>query len=139
MMTAEDVLAVMQHLTNAGVEAWLDGGWAVDAAVGQQTRDHDDLDLVGRLGDVDAAGAALASLGYSLTLDEGPIRVVWDAWDGRSVDYDTVEFDEGGGGIQGLPGGGTCRYPPVGFTGAGVISGHQVPCMTPEAQVYFCH
>lgn len=139
MMTAEDVLAVMGRLTDAGVEVWLDGGWAADAALGEQTRDHDDLDLVGRLGDVEAADEALASLGYRLSLDERPIRVVWDAGNGRSVDYHTIEFDEGGGGIQGLPGGATCRYPPEGFSGIGEIASHRLPCLTPELQVHFCH
>jgi len=139
MITAEDVLVVMDRLSSKGVKVWLDGGWAVDAALGEQTREHDDLDLVGELADVDATGQALAPLGYSLTLDERPIRVVYDAGDGRSVDYHTVEFDEGGGGIQGLPGGGTCRYPPEGFSGTGVIAGRSLPCLTPEVQVYFCH
>lgn len=138
MMTTNDVLDVMTRLHDAGVKVWLDGGWAVDAALGEQTRDHDDLDVVGRLNKVEVAGEALAPLGYRLKLDERPIRVVWDGGDGRSVDYHTVEFDEGGGGIQGLPGGGTFRYPPEGFTGTGMIAGVELPCLTPEVQV-LCH
>lgn len=137
-MTANDVLDVMRHLQAAGVRTWLDGGWAVDAALDEQTRDHEDLDLVGRLSDVEALSEALAPLGYRMTLDERPVRVVYDAGDGRSVDYHTVEFDEGGGGIQGLPGGGTFRYSPEGFTGTGTIAGVELPCLTPEVQV-LCH
>ena len=46
MMTAEDVLMVRDTLAAAGVPVWIDGGWGVDALVGTQSRDHDDLDLV---------------------------------------------------------------------------------------------
>lgn len=139
MMTAEDVLAVMDRLMDARLRVWLDGGWAVDAALGEQTREHEDLDLVGELLDVDAAGELLAALGYRLTEDERPIRVVYNAGEGRGVDFHTVVFDEGGGGIQGLPGGGACRYPPEGFSGVGTVAGRALPCLTPEVQVYFCH
>jgi lincosamide nucleotidyltransferase A/C/D/E len=139
MMSAADVHEVMDAIGSAGRRAWLDGGWAVDAALRQQTREHEDLDLVGELRDVATIEGALAPLGYSLKLDERPIRVVYDAGDGRSVDFHTVEFDEGGGGIQGLPGGGSCRYPPEGFTGRGMIGGREFPCLTPEVQVNFCH
>lgn len=139
MMTAEDVLSVTRRLMDAGIDVWLDGGWAVDAMLGEQTREHGDLDVVARLSDVDAASEALATLEYYLAEDERPVRVVYDAGDGQSVDYHTVEFDDAGGGIQGLPGGGTCRYPPEGFSGIGVIAGRHLPCLTPEVQVNFCH
>jgi lincosamide nucleotidyltransferase A/C/D/E len=139
MMSAADVHAVLDAITNAGCRVWLDGGWAVDAALGEQTREHADLDLVGELADVKIVAEALDPLGYRLALDERPVRVVYDAGDGRSVDLHTVVFDEGGGGIQGLPGGGTCRYPPEGFSGRGTIAGREFPCLTPEVQVSFCH
>lgn len=46
MMRASDVIMIINALAAAGVDAWLDGGWGVDALVGEQTRPHDDLDLV---------------------------------------------------------------------------------------------
>ena len=46
MMLADDVALVVTALAEAGVAAWLDGGWGVDALLGEQTREHDDLDLV---------------------------------------------------------------------------------------------
>ena len=42
----EDVVAVMQCLSDDGLDAWLAGGWGVDALLGSQTRLHTDLDLV---------------------------------------------------------------------------------------------
>jgi lincosamide nucleotidyltransferase A/C/D/E len=45
-MTGDDVLAVLAVLREAGAEVWVGGGWGIDALVGEQTRDHRDLDLM---------------------------------------------------------------------------------------------
>jgi lincosamide nucleotidyltransferase A/C/D/E len=47
-MTAEDALEILGWLSAADVDVWLLGGWGVDALVGEQTRDHKDLDLMVR-------------------------------------------------------------------------------------------
>lgn len=44
-MTAEDAAGLIQLLEQHGVEVYVDGGWAVDALLGQQTRTHQDLDI----------------------------------------------------------------------------------------------
>ena len=44
-MTADAVLEVIATLEEASVRVWLDGGWGVDALLGEQTRNHADLDL----------------------------------------------------------------------------------------------
>ena len=103
-MTSGDVLAVMDALSAAGCRAWLDGGWAVDAIIGEETRKHDDLDLVGELGAVEAVRQALASPGYRLETDERPVRVVFVGASDRSVDLHTVVFDQGGGGVPAAAG-----------------------------------
>jgi lincosamide nucleotidyltransferase A/C/D/E len=41
-----DVIEVLDELSRANLRAWLFGGWAVDALLGQQARKHADLDLV---------------------------------------------------------------------------------------------
>ncbi|MCH7809374.1 MAG: amino acid transporter [Chloroflexi bacterium] len=137
-MTSGDVLAVMDALSAAGCRAWLDGGWAVDAIIGEETRKHDDLDLVGELGAVEAVRQALASLGYRLETDERPVRVVFVGASDRSVDLHTVVFDQGGGGVQPQPDGGIFRYPPEGFGGMGRITGRVLPCLSAEVQLS-CH
>jgi lincosamide nucleotidyltransferase A/C/D/E len=40
------VLAILDLLAAAGVQAWVAGGWGVDALLGRQTRRHCDIDLV---------------------------------------------------------------------------------------------
>ena len=37
MMDAQSVLSVVATLERVGVDVWLDGGWGVDALVGEQT------------------------------------------------------------------------------------------------------
>jgi lincosamide nucleotidyltransferase A/C/D/E len=39
-MRGADVIELYQALAAAGVDIWIDGGWAVDALVGRQTRRH---------------------------------------------------------------------------------------------------
>ena len=45
-MTVEDVANLCEELKRLRVEVWIDGGWAVDALLEEQTRPHGDLDIV---------------------------------------------------------------------------------------------
>jgi lincosamide nucleotidyltransferase A/C/D/E len=135
MMRGADVVEVVGRLDGAGVRAWLDGGWGVDALVGDETRDHDDLDVVIALDDAQAARDALAPLGYALAEDEMPTRFVVRAPGDRRIDFHTVTFDAQGGGVQRLQDGSSWRYPPEGFAGVGRVAGHAMRCLTAEVQV----
>ncbi|MFJ2273893.1 nucleotidyltransferase domain-containing protein [Streptomyces sp. NPDC087866] len=44
-MAAQDVVTLVQRLDAHGVDTCIGGGWAVDALLGEQTREHSDLDL----------------------------------------------------------------------------------------------
>ena len=44
-MQAADAVMVSGVFEAADVRAWVEGGWGVDALMGRQTRDHDDVDL----------------------------------------------------------------------------------------------
>ncbi len=137
-MCAEDVLEVIAYLEAAGVAVWLDGGWGVDALLDEQTRPHDDLDVVIAAAQLDVARDALHEIGYAMTIDELPTRcVLADAAD-RRIDIHPVTFDRESGGIQRLPDGGTFRYPPEGLAGVGQIAGESLRCLTPELQLR-CH
>jgi lincosamide nucleotidyltransferase A/C/D/E len=134
MMDAPSVLSVVSSLQQAGVRVWLDGGWGVDALVGEQTRDHDDLDCVIALVDAPTAQDALAAIGFAVTLDERPTRfVVRDRFD-RRVDSHTVTFDIRGGATQQLQDGTMAPFPPQGFSGFGQVAGVRVACLTAEVQ-----
>jgi len=45
-MRSAAVVAFCRGLRALGIEIWLDGGWGVDALLGEQTRPHKDLDIV---------------------------------------------------------------------------------------------
>ena len=39
-MTPEALINLLQLFESTGIEVWLDGGWAVDALLGEKTRPH---------------------------------------------------------------------------------------------------
>jgi lincosamide nucleotidyltransferase A/C/D/E len=136
MFTAENVLRVVDSLTQRGIRVWLDGGWGVDALLGSQHRAHEDLDVVVALVDVDSVISTLEELGYRTAEDHLPTRLVLRARDGPQVDVHPVTFDEHGTGWQAGAGprGGDCAYPASGFT-SGAVAGTPVGCLTPDLQV----
>jgi lincosamide nucleotidyltransferase A/C/D/E len=138
MLDASDVLVVLDQLDQAGLVAWLDGGWGVDALLGHQSRPHEDLDLVIARDDCAAAEAALAGLGFQPDLAAvpgWPAQLLLVDADGRRVDLHVVVFDRDGNGWQELGGGAWGGYPAEGLTGVGMVGGRQMRCLTPQLQV----
>jgi lincosamide nucleotidyltransferase A/C/D/E len=134
MMEARIVLDVVTALRRSGVPVWLDGGWGVDALVGEQTRDHDDLDCVIALSDAPMARDTLAVLGFTVTVNELPTRFVVRDRSDRRVDFHTVTFDDMGGATQQLQDGTFAPYPAQGFAGSGYVAGVRVACLTAAVQ-----
>jgi lincosamide nucleotidyltransferase A/C/D/E len=137
-MSAGDVAALLWILDGAGIEVWLDGGWGVDALVGEQTREHDDLDLVIARSGVSILIEKLGLAGYEVAKGELPTCMVLLDAEGRQVDVDPVEFDDAGDGIYRMEDGRDWPYPARGFAGRGLVAGREVRCLTPEVQV-LCH
>ncbi len=133
-MDARSVLSVVATLQQAGMRVWLDGGWGVDALVGEQTRDHDDLDCVIALSDAPIARDAVAVLGFAVSLDELPTRFVMRDRSDRRIDFHTVTFDATGGATQQLQDGTFVPYPAEGFSGSGQVAGVRVACLTATVQ-----
>ncbi|MET0938666.1 MAG: amino acid transporter [Gaiellaceae bacterium] len=135
-MSAEDVVALLARMDR--IDVWLDGGWGVDALIGEQTREHDDLDLVTARSDVPLLIEALGQEGYEVAKGQLPTCVVLLDPIGRQVDVHPVAFNEAGDGIYRMEDGRDWAYPAAGFAGRGSIAGQSVPCLTPEVQV-LCH
>jgi lincosamide nucleotidyltransferase A/C/D/E len=131
-MEADRVLDLLSRLERAGIAVWLDGGWAVDALLGEQTRPHDDLDLVSRLGDTARIEGALGECGYVLAGGGKPqsFELVDDA--GHQVDVHPASFRDDGDGVYAMADGGEWIFPAAGFGGSGLVLGRPVPCLTPE-------
>jgi lincosamide nucleotidyltransferase A/C/D/E len=135
-MDTGELLRLLGLLDAVAIRVWLDGGWGVDALLEQQTREHDDLDLVCALADSDRVVAVLEAAGYALVAGEAPLSFVLVDADGRQVDVHPVAFDNSrGGGVYQMGAGREWVYPAAGFEGRGRVGGRPVRCLTPEVQV----
>ena len=61
-MDAPSFVAIVDRLEQEGVDVWIDGGWGVDALLGDETRQHDDLGLVAELRHADRIVELLVGL-----------------------------------------------------------------------------
>jgi lincosamide nucleotidyltransferase A/C/D/E len=137
-MTVELVVDLLGLLDDLGVKTWLDGGWAVDAALGTQRRPHDDLDLVVALSDVDTLIEGLARRGFERVHGDAPKSFELVDAEGAQVDVHPVVFTSNGDGDYVLETGDIWSYPARGFAGEGEVAGRAVRCLTPEVQM-LCH
>jgi len=134
MMSAVDVVEVIDALEAAGAEVWVYGGWGIDALLGQQTRPHDDLDIIIRSDDIEATMSVTSNLGFSLMIDELPQGfVIRDRLD-RRIDIHPISFRNDGSAVQEIRGGGEWVFSGPGLLGSGSINGRRIRCLTPEEQ-----
>lgn len=137
-MDADSVLEILDVLETGGVRVWLDGGWGVDALLGEQTRPHADLDVI--LGADDAArlAAVLGARGFRRKPGGSEAGFVLRDDRGREIDVHAVEFDERGRGVFRLPDGRVWPFPAAAFAGRGRIGAREVRCLSVDAQIQ-CH
>jgi len=116
-----------------GVRLWLDGGWGVDALLGEQTREHGDLDIVVEQRHVDRVRDMLEADGFRNVPrpDTRPCNFVLGHPDGRLIDFHVVTFDAEGNGLY-EP---SYTFPAAVFTGQGSIEGFDVRCLSAAHQI----
>ncbi len=136
---AVDVHYVLDILRAVDLEAWIDGGWAVDALVGAHTRQHSDLDLAVTRASFDPALRALAEYGFETVRDDGRHNQVCADPAGRIVDLHAFDPNVVTVGADGLRrhGGDGLAYEADGFDGAGTIDGSAVTCVSPAALIRY--
>lgn len=123
-MTAAEVAAVIRCLEARQVTYQVNGGWAVDALVGRQTRPHGDLDVFCDETEVPHLLDWLSRRGYTITEDWRPVRVELTAGDSR-VDVHPMRILPSGDGIQQGLGGENFTHPAASRT-VGRIGDEQV-------------
>jgi len=136
-MAASDVLDLLDWIQAHNIEVWLNGGWGIDALLGHQTREHDDLDLTISATDSQAYTDAMAKLGFTTSRIDNDFNWVLVDERERVVDVHLVDFgetmvtDKGVRiyGPRGLP------FEVGSLQGSGDISGKRVKCETAEFQV----
>lgn len=131
-MSASDVIELLQLLGQDGIEVYVDGGWAVDALLGEQTRAHRDLDIALPHRFVGKMRELLGARGYK-DIPRG------DSWEcnfvlgddkGHEVDVHSYILDDHGNNVYGVP------YEARHLTGIGSISGYSVTSQSTVSAVW---
>ena len=138
MFEQTDVLELCELMSTHGIIYWVDGGWAVDALLGKQTRPHADVDIVIQQIDVPLLCQLLESKGYGdiYRPDTSPWNFVMGDKMGREIDIHAVVFDPGGNGLYGPPEKGI-MYPAEALTGNAKIGEISMPCISAPSLVKF--
>src|SRR3970282_37948 len=107
----------------------------IDALLGEQRREHDDVDLIASLADMLGLQGCLEGHGYALVDGELPTNGVLLDSAGRQGDIHPVVFNERGDGIYRMRNGEDWVFPSWGFAGRGRVLDLRVRCLSPEEQV----
>jgi len=132
-MTAEAAVSILKLLEQNGIEIHVDGGWGVDALLGEQTRRHDDLDIAMPHRFVPQLRELFEARGYVEVPrpDSWECNFVLGDTQGHLIDVHSYTFDEHGNNIFGV------AYEPHHLTGTGAINGYPVKCPPPDVMVQF--
>jgi lincosamide nucleotidyltransferase A/C/D/E len=130
-MEAEEVIALYTLFEKNGITVWIDGGWGVDALLGEQTRQHKDLDIAIQSKDVVKLQRILHDKGYKKFREDSIWNIVFRDEKGCEIDYHAFVVDENGDIIDGI------MYPPQSLIGTGVINGYTVKCIEPKHMIEF--
>jgi lincosamide nucleotidyltransferase A/C/D/E len=132
-MSAEAVLALVKLFEQDHIEVILDGGWGVDALLGEQTRSHADLDIVIAYEDSSRLRELLAVYGYKDVprQDTRPVNYVLEDDHGHLVDIHIYTLDRVNHPEHGLD------YPLESLNGKGSILDYPVRCIDVENMVKF--
>jgi lincosamide nucleotidyltransferase A/C/D/E len=135
-MKFEDVIELYKALESLGITIWLDGGWAVDALLGEQTRPHEDVDIVIQEKDVSVLRKYLESQNYHDIIrdDTSSWNFVLGDKEGHLIDIHVIRFEKEGNGLYGPKGE---MYPAGSLVGVGKIGDLPVKCISADHLVKF--
>ncbi len=125
------IKAVVNTLDGAGIQAWLFGGWGLDARIGRITREHGDVEFWVERTDAGRSKAVLTGAGATALATQPPEEACEFTWDG--TDFSTAYFDRQPGGSFSQPLGrfSDWLFPPGSFGDEpGTLDGTQVLAMS---------
>jgi len=130
-MIAADIVCLYTELQDSGITIWIDGGWGVDALLGQQTRPHADLDIAILQKDVPKLIELLGRRGFKEVKRDNKWNFVLGNRHGHKIDVHAFILDAQGNVEKGI------KYPSGSLTGTGKIEGHPVRCISADYMVKF--
>lgn len=136
--TAAEVVSIYTKLLNADVRVWIDGGWAVDALLGQQTRSHGDVDVLVEQKDITKLRTLLEAEGFINIPrnDASEYGFHLGNEEGAEIDVHGIVINEQGAWKHADPVEQDI-YPPESLTGQGSIDTTSVNTIAPEYIVLF--
>ena len=135
-MTVNMVHWFLDLFDQLGIKVWIDGGWGVDALLGECTRQHQDLDIIISWEDSVILTKALFTRGFvDIHTDDRKDRnfVMGHRLHGR-IDFHVIERTEDGGAVYG-PGEIDWVITESELNAVGSIGGREVRCLSVDYQV----
>lgn len=135
-MTAEMVHWFLDLFDELGITVWIDGGWGIDALLGECTREHADLDIMISWKDSAILTEALfAHCFVDVYTDDHKDRnfVMGHRLHGR-IDFHVIELIEDGGAVYG-PGEIDWIITESELNAVGYIGEREVQCLSVDYQV----
>ena len=135
-MTADKVHWFLDLFDELGIEVWIDGGWGVDALLGECTREHQDLDIIISWKDSAILTEALFAHGFVdiHTDDRKDRNFVMGHQSHGKIDFHVIERTKDGGAIYG-PGEVDWVITKSELNTVGSIGGRAVRCLSVDYQV----
>ena len=132
-MTAKYVVEFIKLLEQSQIDVYVDGGWGIDALLGEQTRKHGDLDIALPHEHVHKLRELLEARGYKDVPqnDTRDCNFVLGDDKRHAIDVHTYIFDEKGNNVFGV------AYESRHLTGTGTIDGYPVKCIPADLMVEF--
>ena len=135
-MTIDKVHWFLDLFDELDIKVWIDGGWGVDALLGECTRNHQDLDIIISWADSAVLTKALFDRGFvDIYTDDRKDRnfVMGHRLHGK-IDFHVIERTEDGGAIYG-PGEIDWIITESELNAVGTIGGREVRCLSVDYQV----
>ena len=134
MVTKKDAERIIGMFEDAGVSIFIDGGWGVDALLGYESREHNDIDIFTEAVNKNNAYEILERNGfYEIAMDYTTAsHSVWQDIDNRIIDLHLFTYTPDHNLVfEGE------KYPAEVFSGLGTIGDREVICIAPHYQVQF--
>lgn len=135
-VSKDSFLMIIDILAELNIRYWIEGGWGIDVLIGNQTREHRDVDI-----DFDAAYEnilmdRLREIGYQITTDCRPTRVELYHPIHGYIDVHPLIISETGDAKQANPEGGWFNLEANWFSES-AFEARIIPCISVEGQRLF--